>query len=239
MIDRTDVIVHRRCGRMFVVTAMMLLLILLPGCYPSVVYSPSINLPPRPPRGGSGGAGAGAEMLAEMRPDNVTGSTAGGGNPSVRQAFSDRFSVAAKGWLDLSGKSTKSRSGFSMATIVLLSDSSSNTQWGIINHGAMLLQDGEIEGCGGGTSVIAWLPWMGSWRPYGAVGPFVGIRSTQAGQSNNGEWGWGIMSNFGLSVFALEHLVLNLEVSGMYIRNEYDLTSAFVMSPSAGFSLTW
>jgi hypothetical protein len=124
------------------------------GCPPSMVCSPSVNLPPRPLKSGQGQFLAGFGMFPEARPHEVGGDTAMGGEATIRFALSDYFSLQTKGWLDLSSNVDFTRYGFSVSTIILFNSDRSSYRIGIMPTGAFLLSLQGFGGFEGGGGVL-------------------------------------------------------------------------------------
>lgn len=65
---------------------LLFLLVSLSGCVPSLVYSPSINLPPQPLKKDKSQLLGGAGLFPETRPDRVEQKLSAGGELTYRYA---------------------------------------------------------------------------------------------------------------------------------------------------------
>ena len=94
------------------------------GCAPSMVYSPSINLPPKPLQKEELQLLGGIGYLPETRPDKTPKKLTLGGETTLRYGFSDFYSMQIKGWYDFSKNlSDYQRWGFAVASTFLFNDS--------------------------------------------------------------------------------------------------------------------
>jgi hypothetical protein len=203
------------------------------GCPPSLVYSPSANLPPRPLKKGQLQLLGGIGLFPEARPHDVGSKTAIGGEATFRFALSDYFTLQAKGWLDFSGNVDFSRYGFSISSIVMFNDDKSLYRLGIMPTGALLFSTGGLDcgigGGGGALPICLWFPEYKELNFYISFGPGFGIRNLPV---EDNKWGWGILLNLGTSILISNHFTLNLEFSGVFQKNEYEHISDFILSPS-------
>jgi hypothetical protein len=94
------------------------------SCVPSLVYSPSINLPPKPLEKDETQILGGVGYFPETRPDMVTNKMAFGGEATIRYAFSNSYSMQIEGWYDFSNNIEDGRWGLSLAGIIVFNDSS-------------------------------------------------------------------------------------------------------------------
>jgi hypothetical protein len=219
-------------SKLFILSLFIFIFIFSIGCPPSLVYSPSVNLPPRPLNKGQVQFLVGMGMFPEVRPHEVDNKTAIGGEATIRFALSDSFTLQAKGWLDFSNNVDFSRYGFSISNIIMLNDDKSSLRIGIMPTGALLFGSG-LEGGGGVLPICLWLPGYKSANFYVSLGPGFGLRTT----GDNSQWGWGILLNVGTSILISNHLTLNFEVSGILQKNEYENVSDFIISPSFNLGL--
>jgi hypothetical protein len=202
-----------------------------------MVYSPSVNLPPRPLESGQEQFLVGFGMFPEARPHEVSGSTAIGGEATIRFALSDYFSLQTKGWLDLSSNVDFTRYGFSISTLIMLNSDRSSYRIGIMPTGALLFSSsgfGAVEGGGGVLPICLWFPNYKDLSFYVALGPGFGTRNFPIEKN---QWGWGILLNVGASIFLSDHFTMNLEVSGILQNNEYENLSDFIVAPSINLGI--
>jgi len=219
-------------SKLFIFSFLLFVFIFATGCPPSLVYSPSANLPPRPLKKGQVHFLGGIGMFPEVRPHEVEYKTAIGGEATLRFALSDYFTLQAKGWLDLSANVDFSRYGFSISNIIMFNNDKSPLRIGIMPTGALLFGSG-LEGGGGALPICLWFPGYKSTNFYVSLGPGFGLRTT----GDNSQWGWGILLNVGTSILVSNHLTLNFEISGILQKNEYENVSDFIISPSFNLGL--
>ena len=224
-------------SKLFILFLFVLLCIFTIGCPPSLVYSPSANLPPRPLKKSQVQIIGGIGMFPEARPHEVDSKTAIGGEATFRFALSDHFALQAKGWLDFSSNVDFSRYGFSVSSIIMFNDDKSSYRIGIMPTGALLLSTGGfggLDGVGGALPICLWFPKYKEINFYVSLGP--GFGAIKFPPENN-KWGWGILCNMGTSVLISNHLTLNFEVSSIVQKNEYENKSDFILSPSFSLGL--
>src|SRR3989337_4208604 len=101
------------------------------SCVPSLVYSPSINLPPKPLGKDETQILGGVGYFPETRPDRVPSKMAFGGEATIRHAFSNSFSLQLEGWYDFSNNVEDGRGGLSLASNIVFNDSS-NYRFGLM-----------------------------------------------------------------------------------------------------------
>ena len=220
-------------SKLFIFSLFIFIFIFTTGCPPSLVYSPSANLPPRPLKKGQVQILSGIGMFPEARPHEVDNKTAIGGEATFRFALSDYITLQAKGWLDFSDNVDFSRYGFSISSIIMFNDDKSSYRIGIMPTGAFLFGSG-LEGGGGVLPICLWFPEYKSTNFYISLGPGFGLRNMSA---DSNQWGWGILLNTGISILISNHLTLNFEVSGIVQKNEYENVSDFILSPSFNLGL--
>lgn len=225
-------------SKLFIFSLFIFIFIFTIGCPPSLVYSPSANLPPRPLKKRQVQFLAGIGMFPEARPHAVDNKTAIGGEATFRFALSDYFTLQAKGWIDFSGNVDFSRYGFSVSSIIMFNDDKSSYRIGIMPTGAFLFSTGGVggglDGVGGVLPICLWFPKYKETNFYILLGPGFGARKFPA---ENDKRGWGILLNMGTSILISNHLTFNLEVSGIVQKNEYENISDFILSPSFNLGL--
>ncbi len=205
----------------------IILSVLISGCVPSLVYSPSINLPPKPLNKNDFQILGGVVYLPETQPNRMEEKLAFGGEATFRYGFSNNYSMQFKSWYDLSNKMEEKRWGMSLGSIIVFNDSS-NYRFGIMPNLAFAAFDNSIEGGGG---YIPFIFWINNYDPinfYIAAGPVLGIRDIT---EENNEWGWGIILNVGSGII-INNITLNIEFSGIKQVNEYSGKEDYFFSPS-------
>ncbi len=225
-------------SKFFIISLFIFILVFIMGCPPSLVYSPSTNLPPRPLKKRQVQFLGGIGMFPEACPHEVDKKTAIGGEATFRYALSDYFTLQAKGWTDFSDNVDFSRWGFSVSSIIMFNDDKSSYRIGIMPTGAFLFSTGGfgggIDGVGAVLPICLWFPKYKEINFYISLGPGFGARMFPV---ENDKWGWGILLNMGTSILISNHLTFNLEVSGIVQKNEYENISDFILSPSFNLGL--
>ena len=201
---------------------------ILTSCVPSLVYSPSINLPPKPLEKEEAQILGGVGYLPETQPDRVSSKIVFGGEATVRYGFSDSYSMQIEGWYDFSDNVEQGRWGLSLAGILVFNDSS-NYRFGLMPIFAAALDDNSVEGGGCYIPMTLWINHLDPINFYTAVGPAVGIRDIT---DENNQWGWGIILNAGCAVLFDNNITLNLEVAIIKQVNEYKGKQDYFFSPS-------
>jgi len=198
------------------------------GCVPSVVYSPSINLPPKPLEKEEVQILGGVGYFPETRTDRVTSKMAFGGETTIRYGFSNSYSMQIEGWYDFSNNVEDGRWGLSLAGIIVFNDSS-NYRFGLMPIFAAAFADNSIEGGGCYIPLTMWFNHLDPVNFYTAVGPVVGIRDIT---DENNQWGWGIIMNAGCGILFNNNITLNLEFAFIKQVNEYSSIRDYFFSPS-------
>jgi len=187
------------------------------GCTPSVVYSPSINLPPEPLRQKSIQAMGGIVEMPEARPQEAKASTARGAEFTVRIGATDWMTVQGKYWKDLSDNVRADRFGISVATILAHPRDLGGFRLGLMPTAVFLGDENEWLGGGGLLPLCVWFPSWSVIHPYGAVGAGFGIRDDR-----NNKWGWLTIENYGWTLFFFKHFTVNAELSAVQAHDRYD-----------------
>lgn len=201
---------------------------ILTGCVPSLVYSPSINLPPKPLEKEDVQVLGGVGYFPETQPDRVDSKMSFGGETTIRYAFSNSYSMQIKGWYDFSNNGDESRWGLSLAGIVVFNDSS-KYRFGLIPIFAAAVADNSVEGGGCYIPVTLWINHLDPINFYAATGPVIGIRDIS---DDNNQWGWGLILNAGCCIFFSNNITLNLEFAFVKQVNEYKSKQDYFFSPS-------
>jgi hypothetical protein len=205
-----------------------ILLLTASGCVPSIVYSPSINLPPKPLKEGKTQVLGGAGLFPETRPDMVAHKLALGGEATVRFALREHFSLQFETWFDLSNNVEQTRWGLSTAGIIVFNDSS-DFRVGLMPIGAICLDGQSIEGGGGYVPVTLWINKFDPVFIYTALGPAAGLRDLSEGKN---QWGWGIIFNAGFGLLINDEWTINLEFAGIRQVSEFSSRTDYFFSPS-------
>lgn len=200
----------------------------LSGCVPSLVYSPSVNLPPKPLQEEEAQILAGVGYFPETQPDRVSNNMAFGGEATLRYAFSNTYTMQIESWVDFSNNTYDGRWGLSLAGIIVFNDSS-NFRFGLMPIFAAAFADNSLEGGGCYIPVTFWFTELDPINFYAATGPVVGIRDIT---DDNNQWGWGIIMNLGCGVLFSNNITLNLEFAFIKQVNEYKHIQDYFVSPS-------
>jgi hypothetical protein len=198
------------------------------SCIPSLVYSPSLNLPSKPLIKDEVQILAGVGYLPETRPERTDPKMVPGGEASIRFGLSNIVSAQIKGWKDISGSFSDARYGFSISSIVVLGQSS-DFVFGTFPSAAIVLEESNIEGGGGSLPICFWYTKFYPLSFYSAFGPALGIRDIS---KKNNEWGWALILNVGAATTIKEHFTINFEVAGIKQVNEQNGYKSYFFSPS-------
>ena len=207
---------------------LLLLLFSVVGCVPSLVYSPSLNLPPKPLQKGKTQILGGAALFPETRPDMVSNKLALGGESTIRFALRKNFSLQFETWFDLSNNLDQTRWGLSSACIIVFNDSSAY-RFGLMPVGAVCFDGASIEGGGGYIPLTLWINNLEPMFIYVALGPAIGLRDLSEGKN---QWGWGIIVNAGFGILIDDEWTINLEFAGIRQVSEFNDRIDYFFSPS-------
>jgi hypothetical protein len=180
-----------------------LLALALSSC--GTVYSPTLQLPYSPLQKDDGVITAARSNLPS--PGSVGVGFSHSGEGSVRYGFSDRVTLQGKAWSDLSLFSNSGfNGGLSLGGMYLLTPHDAEVPIALVPTGSMLIKGNSISAMGLIVQTAAWFPTFWVLRPYGAVG--FGIL---ANDFKDGDWGYGAISNIGLSAKLSESFYVNAE----------------------------
>lgn len=179
----------------------------LTGC--GAVYSPSLHLPEKPLAKNDGQLTLGYGVMNDV---NGPGSIHNDGlDLQLRYGFSDRFSLSVKGWSS-SSLVTEAfyNGGFLSNAIIALNDPKGQTVFAIIPTWNLLFDNSGISASGASAQVACWLPPIDKLRMYIATGPgFI------AKDFSQDDWGYGLVSNAGLTFRLQDDLFLSGEIATM------------------------
>jgi len=180
-----------------------LLALIISSC--GTVYSPTLQLPHTPLQKDEGQITGAASSLPSPGSLGVGFSKSGEG--SISYGFSDRLTLQGKTWSDISLFSSQGfNGGLSLSGIYLLTPHDAEIPLAIIPTSSMLIKGSSVSAMGMMVQTAAWFPTFGILRPYGAVG--FGIL---ANNFKDGDWGYGAVSNIGLSAKLSENFYANVE----------------------------
>jgi len=217
-----------RKARSFIQTLGAMILVMA-SCSPSLVYSPSLQVPEAPLSRGQFQAGGGIGMLAEARPNEINHKTSGGAEFFSWFAISRSVALQAKWWKDISdhNPANRNRNGVSLAAIVTVKSTASAGRLAVMPQAALLLDGGSAEGNGLACALIYWPPGIGSFHPYIALRPVFGMRNIYG----SGEWGWGVIGNMGIAISLAKTFRVNMEAAGIRQVNKYDRRTDDIFAP--------
>lgn len=180
-----------------------LLILAISSC--GTVYSPTVQLPHAPLQKNEGQITAANSSLPSPGSLGVGFNHSGEG--SISYGFSDRLTVQGKTWSDLSLFSNQGfNGGLSLAGIYLLNPHDTEVPLAIIPSTSMLIKGNSISAMGIIIQTAAWFPTFWILRPYGAIG--FGML---ANNFSDDDWGYGAISNIGLSAKLSESFYVNAE----------------------------
>lgn len=188
------------------------------GCTPSLVYSPSINLPPEPLKEKQVQMFGGVVEMPEVRPQRAPEKTAKGMEFTARVGAADWLTLQAKFWKDISENfSDANRFGVSVSTIFAQTRDLAGFRVGVMPTATFLCAGDEWSGGGGTLPLCVWLPDLSVLHPYAAIGPGFGVYNTV-----DQEYGFLIIENWGCAALLARHFTVNAEISLVNTFNKYD-----------------
>jgi hypothetical protein len=188
------------------------------GCTPSMIYSPSINLPPEPLKEKQVQVFGGVVQMPEARPNRAPEKTAKGMEFTARVGAADWLTLQAKFWKDISENfDAADRFGVSVSTIVAQTGDLGGFRVGLMPTATFLGAGDGWYGGGGTLPLCVWLPNLSVLHPYAAVGPGFGLHNTR-----DDEYGFLIVENWGCAALLAKHLTVNAEISLVNTFNYYD-----------------
>jgi hypothetical protein len=201
----------------------------LSGC--GTIYSPTLNLPHEPLTKNQGQLTGTLGVLPQEGLGDL--GAAGSGEGQISYAFSDRFSLQAKAWSQLSELyQFNYNGGTSIAGTYLISPKDASLPLALIASSSMLIDGRSIKANGGSLQLAAWLPKFGIFRPYVGLGTGMMVANFKTQ-----DWGYGVIMNAGTSIKFSANLHINFEVFGILQRYiKYQTISGF-LAPS--LSMSW
>jgi hypothetical protein len=201
------------------------------GC--NAIYSPALHLPERPLAKNDGQFTLGYGLLNDVnaRVPAITD----GNDLQLRYAYSDRFSISMKGWTSTSLLAEGFyNGGFLTNAIITFNDRDASTIVGIIPTWNLLFDNDGIHASGASVQLALWLKELSGLRPYIASGP--GFIANNFADKN---WGFGLISNFGLSRKLTEDISINGELSTMLTHKVRDADTYLSIGGLLGISWTF
>jgi len=204
------------------------------GCTPSLVYSPSVHLPPSPPKSHEVQASVGMGWLPEARPHAMSQKLQVGEEIFARYTPFSQFTMEIKGWREHTLVLDERRSGWAYTNIIMLTHSSPIQVALIPTFGGVFLGK-TLEGGGGILRVGIWWP-KEIVSPYSAVGVGVGINDIRG---ENNKWGWAYVLTLGANYQLWSHLYISGEMSGIGQINKAERQTTLFLSPSLQVGVTF
>jgi hypothetical protein len=220
----------------------LVLIGLLSSCSKSLVYSPSINLTNQPIKEKEIDIQGNIELLPETRPEVLRGNqTTLGLGGQLCYGFTDRFNLTIKGWADIEGRESLTRSGYSLNGQFIKSISE-NHRLIILPRIGIALNGTDISGYGFGASMIYQNSINQKLSWYGGGGLIWGFRYLEKETNSQNEEklpiGFGIVGNLGISWQLSNSIRLNCEINPIYQINTFDENAQILLSPSIGIGYT-
>jgi hypothetical protein len=205
------------------------------SCSPSLVYSPTLNLPSKPLEKHETRVNGGFEMLQETQPQGAHNVIAPGLTGSVAYGFTHSFALQLKGWTSLQNvEENQFRFGFSASGMFMLNDSTNAFRYALLPCFAMTFDNNNLGwGKGIGSWLAVWFPSKSDIKPYFAVGAGLGWDDFDYPYNS---YGWGIFLNPGISVLSGKFVEVNFELAGALVFNRYENINYFILSPSVALS---
>lgn len=212
------------------------------SCSKSLVYSPSVNLPHQPLKEKEIDLQGGIGWFPETRPEELSGKQSTLGlDGQIGYGFSDRFNLSIKGWVDVEGRESLIRSGYSL-NAQFIQEINSNSGIIILPRIGIALNGDEISGYGLAASALYQRNIRDGLSWYGGPGLLWGFRYLEKDRNQDGEeklpMGIGILGNLGIAWQFVDGLRINCELNPVYQINTFDQNSQFIVSPSIGVGYT-
>jgi len=210
--------------------------IILTSCSGPQIYSPYLHATASPMQKDQGQLIGAAGLLPKTHIDTEPGSISGsavsrfGGELALRYAFTDRLTLQAKAWHDLS-QAHVSLGGFSFSGIYRFDTARGGLRWALVPQFGIVYDGNAIQGRGAAISALAWLPRFGPAQPYLAFGPMIGTRQWDF---ENYEWGWGLLGNIGAGFELPANFTATIEVATAFQADQYEKKNFFILAPSIG-----
>lgn len=213
----------------------LLLLSILNGCAPSLVYSPSFNLEHKKFEEKEIDLSGGIELLPETRPEETNGQSTLGYQARIRYAFTDKMVLGIKTWGDMEGAFNRFRSGYSL---------SAQTFWALSERDRIVfiprigiaMSDNEVAGYGLNASVLYQYQFHSRLSVYTGAGFIWGFydleRTFNSEMVSRYPMGYGINANLGIALRLSPKLRVNAELNPIYQLNAFDKVNHFILAPS-------
>lgn len=223
--------------------ALLLGILAIAGCAPSLVYNPAVSLPARPLVKEQGEVVGTLGFLPETRPQGSASNVhvSPGGALTLRYAFSNRLTLGVSAWTDMEdffdGYFRGGIGAEALFPIMGGGDADPNgMRMALMPKTAVLFDGGSVEGGGFALPVALWLPKTDLFASYAALGPAVGYRDLSTAPA---QWGYGLIGNIGTSIVFNPSIRIYAEVAGIVQVNVYDKITHGILAPSVGLAVTF
>lgn len=226
----------------FFLKAIPAIALVLTGCSSSMVFSPAVNLPVKTLAKSQVDVQGSVELLPETRPSVINQNVSPGGSLLIGYGLSGKTAVYAKGWLDFSKRGSKAtRSGFSLNVVTQLKQFSPALKLLLIPKAGMAL-DGKYNG-GYGLEIPLVLHYTYQQKAafYGGFGFMYGLYDFNKVVVENEEKlrsGYAITNHLGAAAFVHKALRVNVELTTLFMHNQFEKKNNLIFSPSIGIGYT-
>ena len=224
------------------ILSFLILIILGTSCSKSLVYSPAVNLPQKMLKEKEIDLSGGVELMPEARAEFLGGRpTTLGLNGQIRYALSDQFNMSFKGWIDVEGRGSSTRSGFSMAWQVI-KPKDTKSRFIFLPQFGMVLNGDNISGYGVSSSIIYHEEMSDRFSFYLGGGVLWGFRFFDKLVNEEGETRWpmgfGLIGNTGVAFEIANGFRVNMEVAPIVQLNTFDKNYQVMLAPQIGVGYT-
>ncbi len=233
--------------RLLSIVLVAIALVSLPALGQGLANSLSIMLPARPLPSGRGDLQVGALLLPSGRPDLIDRSMSKGAEAVVHYGIWSQLAVGIRGWTDLDGITRRIgfHGGIGADAIVMLAGDTTHHWTGLMPHGALLLDNGSVEGVAAGLRFVIWFPPNGIIAPYGGLGAIaqwntVPLASDYFALSlspgSDAKLEYGVVGNLGVSIHLSPSIRATVELAGGILSSVYIHSTAGVVAPEVGIA---
>ncbi len=205
-----------------IIRLITLIIILFAFSSCNVLFSPTVNLPPKPMQKEDLSLSAGAGAFPSF-------GTFGNSMQLAYEAeagygFSDKFALRLKSWNDFGFLSDGTTLwGTTTSAIIMMNEPASEYRLALIPVAGFTADDDEITAGGFELHLGMWTPDFYFIRPRFSIGTIYGTR-----RLGENDWGMGGSANLALSADITDYLYVNLEAYFISIyRNSYDSFNYF------------
>lgn len=175
--------------------------------------------------------------MPEARPEALTGApTTLGLSGQIGYGFSNAFNLAVKGWVDVEGRETRVRYGYSLNGQFLKPLGQENYLI-VIPRAGIAFWGNEVQGYGIGASILYHQELGRRMGWYIAGGILWGFKDLDKA-GDRIPMGFGIASNLGIAWEIAPRFRFNAELCPLYQINTFDETQQFIFTPHIGVGYT-